>query len=382
MTPDRWKQIKLLVQSALDLPKNDRLHLVKEQCGTDTKLFQEVWSLVIAYDQAEQFLDVPAYQTHIQPTRLVPPTGPTVPRKYDLRPEPGFRELHPGDVIHNRYRIQRELGRGGIGVVYLAEPANPPGENAAGSWVVIKTLLPDSTANVWLRKKFQHEMEALQRIHHPNVVSLLETGVLEDGNPFFVMPFIEGTSLREFIRPEGVPVSVAIPVLLQIGQGLQAAHEAGILHRDLKPENVLLHPLIPTGWSVKLIDFGIARIENPTSATTTGKPVTVGTLMYMAPEQITSGKTTIQTDIFSFAVLAVELFSGQKPFVISNRLSTLAAMQQLTQLHQQGFTQWPSPSSNQVTLSIQQALFKALTNQPGTRQRSICEILKVFEDQN
>lgn len=374
MSPDRWKQIKSIVQSALEVPKNERLVFATKQCGADAGLFQEVWSLLEAYDQADRFLDVPAYQTHIPPTRLAHSTGATLQQS---EPLDGIDShgLCPGTVIHQRYRIKRELGRGGIGVVYLAEQTSDGPAHEAGLLVVIKTLLPDSTTNVWLKKKFQHEMEALQRIRHPNVVSLLDTGTLENGNPYFVMPFIDGMSLRTLIQPAGLPVSRASHILLQIGRGLQAAHNEGILHRDLKPENVLLQSISPTTWAVKLIDFGISRIENPTSATTTGKPVTVGTLLYMAPEQITAGKTTIQTDIFSFAVLTFELFTGHKPFEIPNRLSSLAAMQQLTQLHQQGPPPWPAISANLVPAPIQRAVVQALSFRPSDRQKSLQDVL-------
>lgn len=379
MNPDRWKQIKSIVQSALEVPKNERLVLATKQCEADADLFQEVWSLLEAYDQADQFLNVPAYRTHIPPTRLAHATGSATLQQSEPPDRMGSQEVCPGTVIHQRYRIERELGRGGIGVVYLAKQTGDGPVGEAGPLVVIKTLLPDSTANVWLKKKFQHEMEALQRIRHPNVVSLLDTGTLENGNPYFIMPFIDGTSLRTLIQPAGLPVSRASHILLQIGRGLQAAHAEGILHRDLKPENVLLQSISPTTWAVKLIDFGIARIENPTSATTTGKPVTVGTLLYMTPEQITAGKTTIQTDIFSFAVLAFELFTGHKPFEIPNRLSSLAAMQLLTQLHQQGPPVWPAVSANVVPAPVQQAVLQALSFRPSDRQRSLQDVLTVFE---
>src|SRR5438067_2257729 len=137
-----------------------------------------------------------------------------------------------GMMLNNRYLIERELGRGGIGVVYLAR------DNQLSSRpVVVKVLLEDALQNSWVVNKFRHEIEALSKIDHPNIVGIYDTGEIEDGKPYIVMQYVEGTTLRSAISITGMDISRVGALLRQIGRALSVAHEKGIFHRDLKPEN-------------------------------------------------------------------------------------------------------------------------------------------------
>src|SRR5437868_10033996 len=169
--------------------------------------------------------------------------------------------LGPGALLKGRYRIERELGRGGIGVVYLARD-----ERLHSMLVVIKFLLDDSSQSAWLAKKFMQEAEALTRINHPGVVRVIDRDRAEDGKPFFVMEFIPGRPLREAMIPDGMDFEYAAHLLRQIGQALHAAHQQGVFHRDLKPENILLHALNEGEEQIKLIDFGIAKVRDSQAA--------------------------------------------------------------------------------------------------------------------
>src|SRR3989442_8177849 len=134
-----------------------------------------------------------------------------------------------GQLLDDRYRIEKELGQGGVGVVYLARD-----RKLHDKPVVIKVLLDKSLQNSWVVQKFQQEKEALARVDHPGVVGVLDTGELPDGKPYLVMQFIDGVTLRSLIRPEGLVLDGAAELLKQIGRALSAAHDKGVLHRDLK----------------------------------------------------------------------------------------------------------------------------------------------------
>src|ERR1043166_6819058 len=163
---------------------------------------------------------------------------------------------HATLIFNDRYELERELGRGGMSVVYLARD-----RQLLDKRVVIKILLDESNLDPWIRQKFLPEMEALSRIDHPGVVGVLDTGLTAEGKQFLVMQYIEGQTLRSAIGKGGVSLQRAATIIRQIGQALAAAHEKGVWHRDLKPANIMLQTLGGEDH-VKLIDFGIAGIQD------------------------------------------------------------------------------------------------------------------------
>src|SRR5256885_6716975 len=166
---------------------------------------------------------------------------------------------HVGTLLDGRYLIERELGRGGIGVVYLARDQ----QFKVRKPVVIKILLDELEASRlegWLLKKFRQEIEALALIDHPGVVGALDAGELPNGKPYLVMQYVEGVNLRSLMRVEGMDLTRVAHLMRQISQALSAAHDKGIHHRDLKPENIMLQKISEGEEYVKLIDFGIASV--------------------------------------------------------------------------------------------------------------------------
>src|SRR5437868_2923234 len=199
--------------------------------------------------------------------------------------------------LKDRYLIERELGRGGIGVVYLAHDTQ-----LLSRPVVIKVLLEDSSQDEWFKKKFRQEMEALARLNHPGIVGVLDAGQMPDGKPFLVMQYVEGAPLRSLIRYEGMDMEMAAGIIRQVGYGLTAAHEKGVYHRDLKPENIMVQ-LGDGEAQVKLIDFGIATVKDSQVATSHETTSVAGTVNYMAPEQL-MGKPAASSDIYALGVIA------------------------------------------------------------------------------
>jgi serine/threonine protein kinase len=271
------------------------------------------------------------------------------------------RPLSQGVKVNNRYLIERELGRGGIGVVYLARD-----ERLHGMHVVIKFLLDDSTQSAWLARKFMQEAEALTRISHPGVVRVIDRDKTEDGKPFFVMEFIKGRSLRSVMTPEGIELDYAAMLIKQIGQALTAAHCEGVFHRDLKPENIMLETLSDGDEHIKLIDFGIAKVRDSQSGTTTDVGMVAGSLNYMAPEQLAGQPVSAASDLYSFGVIAYELITGRRPFTPDSR-SQIVAIQQLMTFQRGEHIVPPQQLRPSLSDAAQTVLLTALSFDPEKR---------------
>jgi len=234
-------------------------------------------------------------------------------------------EAYLGILLKDRYLIERVIGRGGIGVVYLARD-----QKLVKRPVVIKVLhqnVVGSELGSWFRKKFQHEIEALSRIDHPGVVGVLDVGEMPDGRAYFVMQYVEGVTLRTAIIEQGMDLNRIAHQVKQMGQALSAAHDRGVLHRDLKPDNIMLQNLGGGEEQVKLIDFGIARVADPQIAPETQATRVAGTLPYMAPEQI-RGRPTAASDVFALGAIVYEMVTGVAPFTAETQVELYEAQRE------------------------------------------------------
>jgi len=229
--------------------------------------------------------------------------------------------------LGDAYRLERALG-GGMASVFLAH------DTALGRPVVVKTLAPSLGADL-SAERFAREIQLAARLQHPHVVPVLTAGVA-DGVPYYVMPFVEGASVRDRLRdaPHGVPLAEAVSILRDVARALDYAHAQGVVHRDVKPENVLL-----CRGSASVTDFGIAKaLDRATHGdvdaalpVTSGSGITrvgqgIGTPGYMAPEQI-AGDPALdhRADLYAFGVLAFELLCGAPPFAAATVQGLLAA---------------------------------------------------------
>jgi serine/threonine protein kinase len=280
--------------------------------------------------------------------------------------------LVPGALINDRYRIEKELGRGGVGITYLARD-----QQLYAMQVVIKVLIEKSGGSEWVKKKFIQETEALTRISHPGVVKVLNRGEFPGGKLYFVMEFVEGQPLRSAITPEGMDFEYVAQILQDLGNALNAAHQKKIIHRDLKPENIMLQTLSDGEEAVKIIDFGIAKVTDSQLGNTTEGHIIAGSLNYMAPEQLLSQPISTATDIYALGVIAHEMLTGRRPFNADAK-QLLASMRQLLDMQREGVEIKPKQLRPSLPHAAQEILLTALAYEPQNRPqdaRKFCEDL-------
>ena len=282
--------------------------------------------------------------------RLIPVPPPTTP-------PPSIASITtppqvPGERYIGKYRVKRELGRGGMGAVYLAEQ---PG---LGREVAIKELI--QSADPVALKRFLQEAQVMARTSHPNLVQVHDMELMGNIN-YLVLEFVRGRSLRDLMIQSQLPPPQVFAVMHGVLQALDYAHRHAIVHRDMKPENVL----ISDEGMVKVADFGIARLTDDTgvggTATKTG--TTVGTPQYMSPEQVASSKVDGRSDLYSAGIMFYELVVGRPPFTASDADGPFTLMAK----HVQAPPKPPSVFRPGLNPELEQLILKSLSKRPEDR---------------
>ncbi len=222
-----------------------------------------------------------------------------------------MQALEPGTIFASRFRVQALLGTGGMGSVYLAH------HEVLDRRFALKVLLPDRLGDTESLRRFEREARAASRINHPNITSVVDFGHTDEGIPYLVMEYVEGPSLRSVVETEGpLPIGRCLRILRSIADGLRAAHDAGVLHRDLKPANVILANAGGHDETVKICDFGLAKIVDARKidSVLSVNGLQLGTPEYMSPEHGLGQPLDRRSDVYSFGLLAHTLVCGQPPF--------------------------------------------------------------------
>ena len=266
-------------------------------------------------------------------------------------------------ALSDRYRIERELGQGGMATVYLAEDMRHHRK------VAVKVLREDLSASVGAGR-FLREIEIAAQLQHPNILPLLDSGEAA-GLLYYVMPYVEGQSLRQRLaREHELPIGEAVKILMEVVDALAHAHTHGVVHRDIKPDNVML-----TGRHALVADFGVARaVSEATGASSfTSMGVALGTPTYMAPEQaVADPNIDHRADIYAVGVMGYELLAGRPPFSGTNPQQVIAAQ----------VTEKPDPLSKHrpgVTPDLEQTIMRCLEKRPADRWQSAGELLAALE---
>jgi CheY-like chemotaxis protein len=243
-----------------------------------------------------------------------------------LRTPPRRREVPEswtGEYLAGRYRIGRLLGTGGMGSVYAATR-----DDLGRMRVAIKILHPQLAADDGLIARFRREAETVGAVNHPNIVRILDFQIDDQDEPaYLVMELLDGLSLRQELQRRGwLSVERSVFIATQMLAALAAVHRAGVIHRDIKPENVFLTSMSGLGDIVKLLDFGVAKVQAADTLTQTG--AVIGTPMYMAPEQARGQRLDARCDLYSVGAILYEMLSAQAPFAGDNYNALLFAIQQ------------------------------------------------------
>lgn len=290
------------------------------------------------------------------------PSSPTAERR-----SASLNEFRPsesqltGMVLADRYKVHGYLTRGATARVYLAE------DLVEGVPVAIKMLAPESIKSHELAGRMLREAEALRGIDHPNVVRVLDTGETLGGIPYLVLEALPGETLGDYLRRQGTPpFEVSLDLVRQAAQGLCAAHRAGIVHRDVKPDNFVLVGPTDEPYGLKLIDFGMAKLDG--SGGTSGTHTILGTVEYMAPEQILAEPVDARTDVYAMGVVMFRLVTGHLPFETSLPADLL---------RHQLFSSLPPPSwfDDQLDPRIERMIFAATRKHPNNRYASMQALL-------
>jgi serine/threonine protein kinase/tetratricopeptide (TPR) repeat protein len=275
MTPERWRALKVIYHAALALEGTARRAYLLETCKEDPAALSEIEAMLAMDAQLGDFLERPATQEN--PRRVGP------------------------------YELVRELARGGMGVVYLAERV----DDEYRKRVAIK-LLPRDLGSEFFVARFRQERQILAALVHPNIASLLDGGTTPDGLPFFAMEYVEGEAIDAFCDVRRLSLSQRLEIFLGVCAGVQYAHRSLVIHRDLKPSNIVVTP----DGQAKLLDFGIAKLleADATLSTSTAPEMRLFTLSFASPEQIRGRPITTSSDVYSLGVLLYLLATGRRPF--------------------------------------------------------------------
>ncbi|MBI1764136.1 MAG: serine/threonine protein kinase [Acidobacteria bacterium] len=345
-----WAKAKTILNAALQCDPSQRQAFLREACDADDALRAEVEKLLRAHANANpSFLENP----------VLADTASFVD-ELDKLPQQRF----------GPYRIVRELGRGGMGAVFLAERA----DGEFNKQVAIKVMQGGlSRAEV---ARFKQERQILADLDHPNIARLLDGGT-QDGLPYVVMELVEGRSLRALLKEQGaLPLAQAIALTQQVCAGLAAAHRLGVVHRDIKPENLMV--IEGAGQpAVKILDFGIARASaaiSELSQTKTG--VVMGTAAYMSPEQalgVTHDQIDARSDIYSLGMVLYEMLTGQVAFTGASQQAVIVKRLQ----------ERPTPPNQlrvvpPIPRAVEAVVLKALEKERADRPQTVEELAQAL----
>ncbi len=343
MNPARWQQVKLILDQALDVDSEQRHRFVTDTCAGDFVLRHEVEDLLGFSQRAEN---------------LISDTGlnGVIPLDLDSAYDPPTRA--------GPYRILREIGRGGMGVVCLAKRDDGEYER----FVALK-LIATGVHGVKFAKFFLRERQILAQLDHPNIARLLDGGTTETGQPYYAMEFVDGEPLDKFCQRPSLTLRDKLELFLSICSAVSHAHRNLIIHRDLKPKNVLVTP----DGVPKLLDFGVARIlaDEADLERTTATPLTP---YYASPEQIRGEPLTVATDIYSLGVLLYEMLSGRYPY--GNLEGTAAAIRAILEENPLSLRQ----ENTDVPADLENIIMMSLRKEPERRYSTVDALSRDLRD--
>jgi len=294
VTPERWREVRQLFDTASELEGKQREEFLARACANNESLLADVEFLLRSHEAAGSFIEEPLVQ-------LLATGGQSDADTVEVR------QIGP-------WAVEKILGQGGMGTVYLASRADDEYRQRAA--IKVLRLGLDSED---LIRRFRGERQILADLNHPNIARLLEGGTLEDERPYLVMEYVEGQPFDSYCDSQKLPIARRLELFVKMCSAVQFAHQRLIVHRDLKPGNIL----VTEAGEPKLLDFGIAKLLSPESSPQTQlmtepdrRPMT---LAYASPEQVTGASITTASDVYSLGVVLYELLTGRRPYPSGQR---------------------------------------------------------------
>lgn len=339
----KWQKIQELYGEALELRPAERDSYLRQACDGEEDLYRQVMRLIRAYENNPDFLEIP----------------------FDFDSAP----LELGGRRFGDYRLVRRLGSGGMGEVYLAERA----DGLFQMRVAIKILRSTgagSSPGPRPTRRFDRERQILASFNHPHIARLLDGGTTDDGWPYLVMEFVEGVSITSYCVENELEIGERLRLFLDLCAAVRYAHERQVVHCDIKPDNIL----VTTEGDVKLLDFGIASIDQPEggagSSSSAGTTLPLMTMLYASPEQVRWEAVGAASDIYSLGVVLYEMLAGKLPYRLE-RKSPLAIMRAI---NDDGIAPLPELAGSPYTAPLRRLLERALAKRPEDRHQSVREM--------
>ncbi|HEX8096855.1 MAG TPA: serine/threonine-protein kinase, partial [Pyrinomonadaceae bacterium] len=295
MNTQEWQRVEELLDAALELDPVARRKFLDEASAGAPGLRREVESLIECEEKVDGFLAAPAIEY--------------APDLFDRGEAP---DALIGHAI-GPYKVMREIGRGGMGTVYLGRRA----DDAYQKQVAIK-LIKRGMDSAFVLRRFRRERQILASLDHPNIARLLDGGTTDDGRPYFVMEYVEGARIDDYADAHRLSTNARLSLFRQVCAGVQYAHQNLVIHRDLKPSNIL----VTAGGEAKLLDFGLAKLLDPQGEGGEAHTVTELRAMtpeYASPEQVRGQSVTTASDVYSLGVVLYELLAGHRPYRVKSR---------------------------------------------------------------
>ncbi len=337
MTPTRWSEVKSVLSGVLDADPSERPQILDRLCSGDAELRNTVESLLAMESKADRL------DTAVLPGAL-------------LWADPV--EQPPAQI--GPYNIIKEIGRGGMGVVYLADRADGEYDKR----VAIK-LITGARPDANLDQRFRRERQILAQLEHPNIARLLDGGATPSGQPYLVMEYVEGPPLLAWCEEYALPIPQRLSLFLSVCQAVAYAHQKLIVHRDLKPGNILVTP----AGDPKLLDFGLARVlDSDTDSEITQAGPAPMTVAYASPEQIRGERQTVASDVYSLGVILYELLTAHRPYAAGSA-SYAEAIRIACEQEPIPPAQW----NRRLAGDLETILLKALAKDPRLRYPTVDE---------
>jgi len=347
MTPERWARVKALFAAALETPTGDRTAFLERETAGDVSLLKEVASLLAAHEQPGEFMDNAPTDLHAEALGL------------------GFPASHVGERI-GAYRVVEMIGSGGMGDVYKAVRDDDQYRAA----VAIKLMRAD-VRSPQSEQRFKSERQILANLDHRNIARLLDGGTTTSGLPYVVMELVTGLSIDRYCDDQKLSVRDRVQVFLQVCSAVTYAHQHLVVHRDLKPNNIFV-----TGdGSVKLLDFGIAKLLEPavvtgSSTEETRTQLRAMTLEYASPEQVSGGTVTTVSDVYSLGVVLYRLITGHSPYRAGGGEAARVA-EILSDTAPKRPSQVPGATATHIDSDLDHVMLMALRKEPEKRFGSV-----------